>query len=65
MYSKLKYVGCKCMCRKICKEETVGRKSCRLEDNIKRNLQDRNVGRYKAAQEVCGGRLNVKEGYSK
>jgi hypothetical protein len=53
------------MCRKICKEETVGRKSCRLEDNIKRNLQDRNVGRYKAAQEVCGGRLNVKEGYSK
>ena len=40
------------MCRKICEEETVGRKSCRLEDNIKRNLQDRNVGKNKAAQET-------------
>lgn len=50
------------MCWKICKEETLGRKSCRLEDNIKRNLQDRNVGRNKAVQERCSGRLNVKEG---
>jgi len=62
MHRKLKNVGCKCMCRKIFKEETVGRKSCSLEDNTKRTLQDRNVGRNKAAQERCGGRVNVKEG---
>jgi len=45
MHRKLKNVGCKYTSRKICEEETVGRKSCRFEDNIKRNLQDRNVGR--------------------
>jgi hypothetical protein len=39
----------------------VGRKSCTFEDNIKRNLQDRNVGRNNAVQERCGGRLDVKE----
>jgi hypothetical protein len=61
MYRKLKNVGCKYMCWKIFKEETVRRKSFSLEDNIKRNLQDRNVGRNKAAQEKCGGRVNVKE----
>jgi len=53
MHRKLKNVGCKYICLKICKEETVGRKSCRLEDNIKRNLQDRKVGRNKAVQERC------------
>jgi hypothetical protein len=36
--------------------------SCRLEDNIKRNLRDWNVGRNKSTQERNGGRLNVKEG---
>ena len=40
----------------------MGRNSCRLEDNIKGNLKDRNVGRNKATQERCGGRLNIKEG---